>query len=120
MTKEEAISKAADWWIEMMFAGVWDNGDAKTEALHNMFKLPGPDPSDAPLVRKVFLELLEMHPFLYSDYGNDDIDSMFRKHGLKLNSLHHCPQKAGTRIYTTNAGYAVEAKAGYGKNYEKL
>lgn len=122
MTKEEAISKAADWWMAMIFDGVWDNGDAATEGFNAFLKSvkPGPQPDEAPQLRKAFLELLEEYPDLYCDYGNRAIDAAFRKHNLKYASNIHCPQKAGTRVYESNGGYEVEAKAGYGKSWAKL
>ncbi len=123
MTKEDAVSKAADWWTKMVLGGVWDNGDAPTEAINSWIKSfrPGPKPEEAEKVRKVFVELLEGgHNDLYCDYGNSTIDSVFKNHGLPYYSDVHCPQKAGTRLYEVNGDWRVEAKSGYGKPYSDI
>lgn len=123
MTREDAVSKAADWWVDMIFSGVWDNGDAATEGMHAFCKSlrPGPKPEEAPLVRKVFLELLSIQDgMLYCDYGNSQIDSMFRKHNLNYDSNLHCPQKAGTNLSQTGEDWRVEVKTGYGQPWVAL
>lgn len=123
MTKEEAISKAADWWVEMVFSGVWDNGDAATEAAHARLRGAAhqPHPSEAPLLRKAFLELLSNTGYVYCDYGNSQIDTVFEKYGLSYSSSVHCPQKAGTDIrYIGNDNWRLQACKGYGKSWETL
>ncbi len=123
MTKEEAISRAADWWVEMIFKGHWDNGDAKTEAVNAVIKemAPKPQPSDAPLLRKAFLTLLSENRYLYCDYGYDKIDLAFKLLGLPYRSSVHCPQKAGTDIIQNQDGsYRVEVATGYGHGWETL
>lgn len=106
----------------MVFSGVWDNDDAVTENFHAIFKemAPGPNPSEASQLRKAFLSLLEKHNDVYCDYGNCDIDDMFKEHKLPYKSSIHCPQKAGTRIFEVNGEWVVEAKSGYGKPFERI
>ncbi len=122
MTKEDAISKAADWWTEMTFSGHWNNGDAKTEAANAYLKaqLPGPCPPEASLLRKAFLDVLNFKDDVYNDYGNSAIDTAFIAHKLKYMSSIHCPQKAGTRIFEENGEWFVEAKSGYGQQYIRI
>lgn len=123
MTKEEAISKAADWWVDMIFKGHWDNGDAKTEAIHNLLKSSAhqPQPSDAPLLRKAFLTLLSENSYLYCDYGSDKIDLVFKALDLPYHSSVHCPQKAGTDIIKNDDGsFRVEVASGYRSGWETL
>ncbi len=122
MTKEEAISKAADWWTDMVFSGHWNNADAVTEMLHDRIRkrVGEPHPSEATALRNAFLDLLQDNHYVYNDYHNAVIDSMFKKHNLPFESFIHCPQKAGTKIFEQNGEWFVEAKSGYGKNFERL
>lgn len=122
MNKEEATSKAADWWTEMVFSGHWNNGDAPTENMNAFMKqlMPGPVPKEATLVRKAFLSLLEKITDLYCDYGNSNIDAAFKEQGLPYHSNVHCPQKAGTRIFEENGEWFVETKSGYGQPYVRI
>jgi hypothetical protein len=122
MTKEEAISKAADWWVDMVFSGHWDNGDRFSETIHTLTrkKVGEPKPSEATSLRKAFLDLLEDNHYVYNDYHNGKIDAMFKKHNLPYESFIHCPQKAGTRIFEENGDWHVEAKSGYGQDFVRL
>ena len=122
MTKEDAISKAADWWTDMVFSGHWENGDAFTESIHALTrkKVGEPQPTEASALRAAFLDLLQTNHSVYNDYQNYKIDEFFKKHNLKYESFIHCPQKAGTRIFEENGEWVVEAKSGYGKDFVRL
>lgn len=122
MTREEAIERAASWWVCMIYQGHWDNGDAKTEAIHSMMKGIAPQLKleDSDKIHQGFVKLLGERADLYCDYGNGYIDQMFRDLGLSYSSSMHCPQKAGTNIHENVNGWYVEAKTGYGKPYERI
>lgn len=126
MNLQQAIEVAADWWVSMIYDGVWNNGDSTSEAFHSAFKsLTAPlKLEDRPKIREGFLELLkeERHQYcLYSDYGNAYIENMYQNLGLPYNTSFHCPQKAGTKILRDPIeGYAVVAKSGYRQNWEEV
>lgn len=96
MTKEEAIRKAADWWVKMIYAGVWDNGDATTELLHSFTKSLSTQLKleHKEKIREGFVKLLEKEPYLYNDYHCSAIDAMYKELGLEYSSSFHAPQKA--------------------------
>ena len=122
MTKEKALSKAASWWIGMIFKGHWDNGDAATENLHAWVRniAPALKVEDAEKMHAGFVKLLDNRNELYCDYGNSSIDEMFEELKLPYRSNIHCPQKAGTNLRQIGEKWIVEAKTGYGKPYERI
>ena len=144
MTEERAIQVAADWWVDAVKAGVWDNGDAETELHHAAFRSMAPKltEADLPLIRAAVVEVLEEEaatwerrgaewlakspaPYhmklrfeLYSDYGNNRLDEACRKRGSKFICGIHGPQKAGTQIHEQDDGlFIVRAKGGYGADW---
>ena len=130
MTKDEAISLAADWWVQQIEAGNWDNGDAKSELMHGWASHARPlERSVLPAIREIIIELLNRDfqepkygtrcAKLYCDYGNGWIDDAAKARGLNFSSLIHAPCKSGTNIEKNeNGGYCVMAKAGYGGAWE--
>ena len=125
MILEEAINKAADWWIAMIRDGRWDNGDASTEIFHSFAKHMAPKPTeeDYASARECLVELLKEERnqhCLYSDYGSPQMDRKFKEKGCKLDSLLHCPQKSGTKIEEVKGDYRVLAKSGYGGQWQKI
>lgn len=122
MTKAEALSTAASWWVGMIFTGHWDNGDALTENMHAWAKSLNSEvkPEDVEKIHAGFVKLLDGRKELYCDYGCPPIDDMFQELKLPYTSNIHCPQKAGTVIRQAGDNWTVEAKSGYSKPYERL
>lgn len=146
MTREKAIELAASWWYSMIRNGKWDNGDAKTEFTHEVFKSFAYQPTEADyetvkhgLVEMVIIEMdrqqetndeitkkyggtpSELKRFnIYADYGCGPLEDLYKRLGLKMSSRFHGPQKAGTTIVREGSEYKVMAKEGYGGEWKEL
>lgn len=136
MTRDQAIERAASWWYKMIKDGVWDNGDAVTEAARAGFRSGIAEPTEQQYqqIEKGLVTMVHQQvdvqeariseyrsdtkvrgSTLYADYGYGPLDDMYAALDLPLISSFFCPQQAGTKILCDETGdYSVEAKNGYG------
>lgn len=98
MNLETAIQRAADWWMEQIAGGKWDNGDPHTEFQHAIFAAitPGPTALQLPVLREAIIDAIRSQRWensingtvcyqLYADYGcrsNNTRSPLAATHGL--------------------------------------
>lgn len=131
MTREQAITTAAQWWATMIVHKIWDNGDPDSERIHALFRdaMPGPELPDKPAIEAAFrtyFDTLDLSPDTtnrgcYCDYSADWLDSVFHTINPAWDSRFCGPQKAGTQFEVDAAGnITVRAKHGYGQPWQAL
>jgi hypothetical protein len=134
MTREDAIRVTARWWIDMMLAQVWDNGDPESEARHAFFRrtMPTPTEADRPALTSAMETYVVTHLRAevaprraldcYCDYAAGWLDTVLHAVNPAWDSRFCGPQKAGTRILIDPATgeMTVLAKRGYGQEWLPL
>lgn len=130
MTRDQAINAATAWWCRKFRDGcTWDNGDSQTELALAMYGslLPRPPREALQNLEAIIRPVVEATQFgdgwyLYCDYGCHYLDVAFRQAGIRLVTIFHGPQKAGTQICRSRDSddHTVTAKDGYSGDWYEI